>query len=46
MRELAIAGRLDDAARVLDVMEPSDKVMTYRGFIARQRGDWPLAEGH
>jgi len=46
MRELAIAGRLDDASRVLDVMEPTDRVMTYRGFIARKRGEWELAEAH
>ena len=39
-RELAANGRLDEAARVLDVMAPSDKVLTYRGFIARKRGDW------
>lgn len=46
MRELALAGRLDDASRVLDIMEPTDRVMTYRGFIARQRGDWTSAEAH
>jgi len=46
MRELALAGRLVDASRVLDVLEPTDRVMTYRGFIARQRGDWTTAEAH
>ncbi len=46
MRELALSGRLDEAARVLEIMEPTDKVMTYRGFIARKRGDWDLAEAY
>ena len=40
MRELAANGRYDEAAYVLDVMEPSDGVLTYRGFLARKRGDW------
>ncbi len=43
-RELAWAGRLDDARRVLDVMAVSDNVLTYRGFVARKSGDWPLAK--
>ena len=44
VRELAWIGRLDSAEAVLDRMsDPLDaRVLTYRGFIARMRGD---AEG-
>lgn len=40
VRELAYAGRIDDAERVLDAMtDPSaDGVLTYRGFTARVAG--------
>ena len=44
VRELAYAGRFDAAGIVLDAMPPqSDAVLTYRGFIARQQGDWLAA---
>ncbi|MBT8459392.1 MAG: tetratricopeptide repeat protein [Boseongicola sp.] len=43
-RELAWAGRLEDANRVLNRMEPSDKVLNYNGFVARKSGDWESAE--
>jgi predicted Zn-dependent protease len=44
-RELAWAGRLDDARRVLDAMDPADdRVLTYRGFIARRQGEAALAD--
>ena len=45
-RELAYAGRLDDAAAALDAMQEddSDRVLTYRGFVARKSGDWALAQ--
>lgn len=41
VRELAYAGRLMDATRVLDAMadQEADRVLTYRGFIARVSGD-------
>ena len=42
-RELAWAGRLNDATRVLNLMVPSDKVITYQGFVARKSGDWKAA---
>lgn len=42
-RELAWAGRLDDAKRVLFLMEVSDKSLTYQGFVARKSGNWSLA---
>ena len=40
VRELAYAGRIPDAERVLDSVEDqaSDGVMTYRGFTARKAG--------
>ncbi len=39
-RALAYAGRYDDAAKVLDVLDAGDPwVMTYRGFLARKTGD-------
>lgn len=44
VRELAYAGKLDHARDVLDVMlADDDRVLTYRGFIARQQGDWAQA---
>lgn len=41
VRELAYAGRFGDAALALDAMsdEGSDRVLTYRGFLARSQGD-------
>lgn len=40
VRELAYAGRLSDAERVLDAVsdQEGDAVMTYRGYIARNLG--------
>lgn len=44
VRELAYAGKLDHASDVLDAMQAGDdRVLTYRGFIARQQGDWAQA---
>lgn len=43
-RELAWAGRLDDATRVLARMVETDKTLTYQGFVARKSGDWISAE--
>ncbi|MEZ5913063.1 MAG: tetratricopeptide repeat protein [Paracoccaceae bacterium] len=45
VRELAYAGRLDAAAAVLATMadQGSDRVLTYRGFIARKSGDMDTA---
>lgn len=44
VRELAYAGKLDHARDVLDAMQAGDdRVLTYRGFIARQQGDWAQA---
>lgn len=43
-RELAWAGRLDDALRVLARLEDRDKQLTYIGFVARKSGDWERAE--
>ncbi|MEL6886484.1 MAG: hypothetical protein AAFP87_18380 [Pseudomonadota bacterium] len=45
VRELAYAGRYDDAITVLDQMpdQASDRVMTYRGFTARKLGNLELA---
>lgn len=46
VRELAYAGRYNDAITVLDQMpdQNSDLVMTYRGFTARKLGDLELAD--
>jgi len=44
MRELAWAGRYDDAVQVMDRLPTSDITMTYQGFIARKLGDWSAAE--
>lgn len=46
VRELAYAGRITEAERVLDAMvdQTSDGVMTYRGFTARKAGR--LADAH
>ncbi len=40
VRELAYAGRITDAERVLNAMvdQDSDAVLTYRGFTARKAG--------
>lgn len=45
VRELAYAGRPDSAALVLAAMTEgeTDRVLTYRGFLARVTGDWPAA---
>lgn len=42
VRELAHAGRTDDAFRVLATMTEgdSDRVLTYQGFLNRQAGNW------
>jgi Flp pilus assembly protein TadD len=44
VRELAYAGRTDDALRVLAAMTEgeTDRVLTYTGFLHRQAGDWEL----
>jgi tetratricopeptide (TPR) repeat protein len=44
VRELAWAGKYDGATEVLDAMadQQSDRVLTYRGFIARKQGDFEL----
>lgn len=44
LRELAWAGRLDDARRVFKLLPVSDETLTYQGFIARKSGDWFAAE--
>ncbi|MEM6758210.1 MAG: tetratricopeptide repeat protein [Pseudomonadota bacterium] len=48
VRELAYAGRYDDAITVLDQMpdQTSDQVMTYRGFTARKLGKLAQAEAY
>lgn len=45
VRELAYAGRYQDANTVLDQMpdQTADRVLTYRGFTARKVGDLALA---
>lgn len=45
VRELAYAGRYDEAIQVMDNMpdQASDQVLTYRGFTARMLGDVTLA---
>ncbi|WP_299628289.1 hypothetical protein [uncultured Tateyamaria sp.] len=45
VRELAYAGRYDEATQVLDNMpdQASDRVLTYRGFTARKLGNLTLA---
>lgn len=45
VRELAYAGRYDEAISVLDQMpdQLDDRVLTYRGFTARKLGDLALA---
>jgi tetratricopeptide (TPR) repeat protein len=45
VRELAYAGRYDEAVQVLDNMpdQASDQVLTYRGFTARKLGNVALA---
>lgn len=46
IRELAYAGRYNEAITVLDQMpnQLDDKVLTYRGFTARKLGDLELAD--
>jgi tetratricopeptide (TPR) repeat protein len=47
VRELAYAGRYDDAAAILDLLDPSDGwVLTYRGFLARKAGNFDLARAY
>lgn len=45
VREVAYAGRYEDAITILDQMpnQQSDLVMTYRGFTARKMGNLELA---
>jgi len=45
-RELAYAGRYDGAEAALSAMsdQGATEVLTYRGFVARKRGDWDRAE--
>lgn len=45
VRELAYAERLDDALLALAAMsdQQDDRVLNYRGFIARQQGDFATA---
>mmetsp|Transcript_2583 Transcript_2583/g.4402 ORF Transcript_2583/g.4402 Transcript_2583/m.4402 type:complete len:200 (+) Transcript_2583:1820-2419(+) len=45
VRELAYAGRYDEATQVMDNMsdQASDRVLTYRGFTARKLGNLTLA---
>ena len=47
-RELAYAGRLDDAGLALDAMSEgrTGRVSTYLGFIARKSGDFAAALSH
>ena len=46
VRELAYAGRLNTASETLDQMsnQDDDRVLTYRGFIARVSGDFEAGE--
>jgi tetratricopeptide (TPR) repeat protein len=46
VRELAYAGRYNEAIAVLDQMpdQRADRVLTYRGFTARKLGDLELAD--
>ena len=46
VREYAYAGELGAASGVLDAMsdQADDRVLTYRGFIARKSGDFAAAE--
>ena len=48
VRELAYAGRYDDATLTLDAMDEgaTTRVETYRGFIARRTGDAETAMDH
>lgn len=48
VRELAYAGRYDSALQVLAAMsnQSDSRVLTYRGFIARQQGDMAAARRH
>ena len=48
VRELAYAGRYQEAIQVLDQMpdQASDEVMTYRGFTARKMGKAAEAEAY
>ncbi|MCC6000532.1 MAG: tetratricopeptide repeat protein [Pararhodobacter sp.] len=48
VRELAYAGRLDDALMALAAMsdQGDDRVLNYRGFIARQQGDFGRARSY
>ena len=45
VRELAYAGRFEDAQGVMDAMsdQNDDRVLTYRGFTARKMGNLTLA---
>lgn len=48
VREYAYAGFYDAASDVLDAMtdQSSDRVLTYRGFLARKSGDFSTAESY
>ncbi len=48
VRELAYAGRLDDALRVLAAMsdQQDDRVLTYYGYIHRAAGDFELGDSY
>lgn len=48
VRQLAYAGRFEGAARVLEAMtdQQDDRVLTYRGFLARKTGRWEEAARH
>ncbi|MDF0597514.1 tetratricopeptide repeat protein [Psychromarinibacter halotolerans] len=48
VRELAYAGRLDDALRVLASMgdQQDDRVLTYYGYVHRARGDFELGDSY
>ena len=48
VREFAYAGRYDDALGALAAMSnpQDDRVLTYRGFIARKEGDFERAMGY
>jgi len=47
VRELAYAGRYDDAAQVLALMDGTDDmVLTYKGFVARKTGDVEGAQAY
>jgi predicted Zn-dependent protease len=48
VRELAYAARLDEAQDMLAAMTEgdTDRVLTYRGFLARKQGDWAAGQAY